>query len=148
MVKAIFSQLTIVVGEMEAARDFYRRLGVDVPGPGDPRYAPFHAGGQLSEAVTFDMDTAAFAQVWNKGWAGRNDLKGKVVIGFAVESREAVDALYAELTGAGYVGLQPPWDAFWGARYAIIEDPNGAAVGLMSPIDPERRYWPPEGWTE
>jgi hypothetical protein len=38
--------------------------------------------------------------------------------------------------------LQPPW----GARYAIVEDPNGIAVGLMSPRDPVRNYWPPEGW--
>jgi uncharacterized glyoxalase superfamily protein PhnB len=29
-------------------------------------------------------------------------------------------------------------DTFWGARYAVIEDPDGNHVGLMSPIDPER----------
>ena len=38
---------------------------------------------------------------------------------------------------SGYAGLQPPHDAFWGARYAIIEDPDGIAVGLMSPISPD-----------
>jgi uncharacterized glyoxalase superfamily protein PhnB len=52
------------------------------------------------------------------------------------------------LTGAGYKGLQAPFDAFWGARYAVVEDPNGIAVGLMSPSDPNRRYWPPEGWED
>lgn len=34
-------------------------------------------------------------------------------------------------------------DVDWGARYAIVEDPDGNGVGLMSPIDPERKYWPP-----
>ena len=34
---------------------------------------------------------------------------------------------------------QPPFDAFWGARYAIVEDPDGNSVGLMSPVDPTRR---------
>ena len=34
---------------------------------------------------------------------------------------------------------QEPYDAFWGARYAIVEDPDGNAVGLMSPIDPDRQ---------
>ena len=29
---------------------------------------------------------------------------------------------------------------------AIVEDPNGVAVGVMSPIDPERKTWPPAGW--
>jgi uncharacterized glyoxalase superfamily protein PhnB len=43
------------------------------------------------------------------------------------------------MTSAGYSALAAPYDAFWGARYAIVEDPNGIAVGLMSPIDPGRR---------
>ena len=38
---------------------------------------------------------------------------------------------------------QPPFDAFWGARYAIVADPDGNDVGLMSPIDESRRTWPP-----
>ena len=50
-----------------------------------------------------------------------------------------MDARYADLTAAGYRGQQPPWDAFWGARYAVVEDPDGNPVGLMSPIDPARR---------
>ena len=59
-------------------------------------------------------------------------------------SREAVDEVYADLTAAGYVGLQPPHDAFWGARYAIVEDPDGIAVGLMSPISPDFKSVPPD----
>ena len=57
--------------------------------------------------------------------------------------REDVDDLYEELTAAGHAGQQPPYDAFWGARYAIVLDPSGNAVGLMSPVDPARRGRPP-----
>ena len=64
-------------------------------------------------------------------------------MGFAVASREAVDDRYADLVAAGYVGSQPPLDTFWGARYAVVEDPDGNHVGLMSPIDPARRGAPP-----
>jgi hypothetical protein len=32
---------------------------------------------------------------------------------------------------------------FWGARYAIIEDPDGIAVGVMSPISADRKSPPP-----
>ena len=64
-------------------------------------------------------------------------------MGFSVPSREAVDERYGELIAAGYTGLQPPYDAFWGARYAIVEDPDGNHVGLMSPLDPTRRGAPP-----
>jgi hypothetical protein len=57
-------------------------------------------------------------------------------------SREAVDELYAKVTAAGYTGRQRPYDAFWGGRYAVVGDPEGNDVGLMSPIDPDRRYTP------
>ena len=67
-----------------------------------------------------------------------------MVIGFALRSREAVDEQYAELTSVGYQARQPPFDAFWGARYAIVADPDGNDVGLMSPVDESRRTWPPE----
>jgi uncharacterized glyoxalase superfamily protein PhnB len=54
-----------------------------------------------------------------------------------------VDAAYGDLTGAGYAALQAPFDAFWGSRYAIVEDPDGIAVGLMSPPSAEFRSAPP-----
>jgi uncharacterized glyoxalase superfamily protein PhnB len=66
------------------------------------------------------------------------------VIGFALPTREAVDQRYAELSSASYQGRQPPFDAFWGARYGIVADPDNNDVGLMSPIDETRRFWLPE----
>jgi catechol 2,3-dioxygenase-like lactoylglutathione lyase family enzyme len=61
----------------------------------------------------------------------------------SLPSREAVDEACVDLTGAGGTGRQPPYDAFWGARHAIVEDPDGNAVGLMSPIDASSKFWPP-----
>ena len=66
------------------------------------------------------------------------------MIGFRVERRETVDAIYADLVAHGAVGQQPPWDAFWGARYAVVEDPDGNAVGIMSAMDPARRSPAPD----
>jgi uncharacterized glyoxalase superfamily protein PhnB len=68
---------------------------------------------------------------------------GGVVLSFALASSGEVDATYAVLTAAGYHSQQPPYDAFWGSRYAIVEDPDGNAVGIMGPADANRRYWPP-----
>jgi len=147
--RAVLNQINLVVGDIRASAEFYRRLGVDVPlPPPDSGAAPFHATCGLANDFDFDLDTPRFAAIWNKSWAGRTDLAGRTVLGFGVETRDGVDAVYAEMTAAGYRGLQPPYDAFWGARYAIIEDPDGAAVGVMSPVDPEKRFWPPPGWEE
>lgn len=65
------------------------------------------------------------------------------MLGFWVTTREAVDDLYSDLTGAGHKGHQPPYDAFRGGRYAIVEDPDGNSIGLMSPTDPKLEFWPP-----
>ena len=148
--KITFNQVNLVVGDMKASADFYRRLGCEVdPVEADTKVPPFHlACGLKNDDFDFDLDAQNFSQVWNVSWKGRDDLAGKVVLGFYVETRDRVDELYGELTRAGHRALMPVHDAFWGARYAIIEDPNGVAVGIMSPSDPQKRRWPPEGWSE
>jgi catechol 2,3-dioxygenase-like lactoylglutathione lyase family enzyme len=140
-----FNQVNIIAGDLALSLDFYRRLGVTFA-DSDKTEAPFHANGETSTGIRFEADSARFAQFWNPGWAGRADLVGRIVLGFGVALREEVDRLYTEFTSAGFAGLAAPYDAFWGARYAILEDPNGIAVGIMSPIDPARKNWPPEGW--
>jgi catechol 2,3-dioxygenase-like lactoylglutathione lyase family enzyme len=147
MSRVVLDQINIVSGDPDASVAFYRRLGVNISEDAvwRTRSGPHHISAIRSadpQALDFDIDSTAFAQRWNAGWAGRGDLAGRVVVGFGVMARADVDAIYAEMTGAGHCGLQPPIDAFWGARYAIVEDPDGIAVGLMSPIDPARKTPP------
>jgi len=141
------NQLNIVSSNPEASIAFYRRLGLDIPDQRVWRTATgvHHASVEdVAEAIDLDVDSTTFAQIWNTGWRGRKDLAGRVVVGLGVASREEVDRLYGEMTAAGHRGLQGPYDAFWGARYAVVEDPDGIAVGLMSPISAEHRAPPPE----
>jgi catechol 2,3-dioxygenase-like lactoylglutathione lyase family enzyme len=145
----VLDQINLVCGDLDASLAFYRRLGVEISDTRVWRTATgahhASAGEQAADdAIALDLDSAAFAQCWNAGWKGRTDLRGRVVIGFRVPARGDVDALFNEMVAAGYRGLQDPVDAFWGARYAIIEDPDGIAVGLMSPISPDRKTPPPE----
>jgi uncharacterized glyoxalase superfamily protein PhnB len=147
MSRVVLDQINIVSGNPDASVAFYRRLGVDIPQDAIWRTASgtHHVtGAPRSKPMAFDIDSAAFARRWNAGWKERSDLAGRVVIGFSVAARADVDAIYAEMTGAGHRSLQSPIDAFWGARYAIIEDPDGIAVGLMSPIEAARKSPPPE----
>jgi uncharacterized glyoxalase superfamily protein PhnB len=96
----------------------------------------------MPNGFVLEFDSIAFAERWNAGWRGQPGAT-RNVIGFALPSRQAVDDVYADLTGAGYAAQQPPYDAFWGARYAVVEDPDGNPVGLMSPVDPARTGTPP-----
>ena len=87
------------------------------------------------------IDNVALAATYNAAWRrGRQQQRGDR---FSVASRDAVDHLYRTLTeDEGYEGRQVPYDAFWGARYAIVADPNGIDVGIMSPSDEPRRSSP------
>ena len=131
--------LNLVVGDMAASVAFYRRVGVV---PDDAETDGPHVELKMPGGFSLELDTAESARLWHAGWRA-DPASVTVVVGFALPSRDAVDERYAELTAAGYGGRQQPFDAFWGARYAIVADPDGNDVGLMSPIDDARRTWPP-----
>jgi uncharacterized glyoxalase superfamily protein PhnB len=137
--RAVLDQLNVVVRDVQAAVDFYRRLGLEIPST-LPEWQAHHRTADASGEVSLELDSTAFATDWNAGWPASQP---GVVLGFRVATREDVDDLYQELTEAGYAGQQSPYDTFWGARYAVVEDPSGNAVGLMSPVDPTRRKRPP-----
>jgi catechol 2,3-dioxygenase-like lactoylglutathione lyase family enzyme len=137
MGQPLLNQLNLIVRDMEATVAFYRRLGLDAKAePGAP-----HVEVRFPNGMSLEFDTAESVGTWDRGWHGATG--GSNVLGFGVESRERVDELYREVTQAGYRGRQPPYDAFWGSRFAIVEDPDGNGIGLMSPIDAERKFWPP-----
>ena len=149
MPRVTLDQINVICADPDASIAFYRRLGVEIPQTAIWRTPTGvqHVGTRDAAAAStigLDLDSAAFAQHWNAGWSGRADLHGRVVIGFCVSSRAEVDDIYRDMTGAGYRGLQEPYDALWGARYAILADPDGIAVGLMSPVSPEKKSPPPD----
>lgn len=139
----VFNQVNLVVGDIEASLEFYRRLGLAVEaGPEWPAGSGGrHAEVKMPDGVTLEWDNAPFGLVWAPQWRAA---RGPVV-GFSVGTSDDVDRSFAELVGAGYEGLQEPYDAFWGARYAIVADPDGNAVGLMGPLGDRPRYVPEGG---
>lgn len=131
------NQLNLVVRDMEATLAFYRLLGLEI----DITPSGQHASARVGGGFLVEWDTEDFALRWDSCW--RAGGSGDTVIGFSVGSREAVDEIYERLTSAGHRPQQPPYDAFWGSRYAIVEDPDGRPVGFMSPEDPAKKSWPP-----
>jgi catechol 2,3-dioxygenase-like lactoylglutathione lyase family enzyme len=134
-------QVNLVVADVGASRSFYTRLGLDFGDEPDPEWGAHHVSARHTEAVgggtglDFDLDSTTFVHDWDAGWPGGTG----VVLGFKVGSRDEVDRLVTTLREEGVPVQQPPFDAFWGARYAVVSDPDGNAVGIMSPVDPARR---------
>lgn len=129
--------IDLIARDYDATIAFYRRLGLHIDShEGEIRHSNIGFDG-----VEVHIDNEHLAQVSNSSWASGG--QPHVVVNYRVRSRQEVDARYEDLIGAGYTGLQGPYDAFWGARYAVVADPDGNHVGLMSPIDDDAKYWPP-----
>jgi uncharacterized glyoxalase superfamily protein PhnB len=137
-----FGQINIVVREMPRSVAFYRLLGLSIETAGRPEWAAHHASGETANGVRIELDSVAFAKQWNPG-LDETKLGSAAIAFLYVSSREEVDRVHARVTAAGHRSQQAPEDAFWGARYAIVEDPDGTAVGIMSPIDESKRRPPP-----
>ena len=135
----VLHQVNLVVTDMEAAVAFYRRLGLTIEDTA-PEWDPHHRTVTTPGGLDFDIDSVEFARQWGR-WPDRAP-GATAVLGLRLPSRERVDEVYADVVAAGYHGQQEPYDAFWGARYAIVQDPDGNPVGLMSEPDPARRSAP------
>jgi uncharacterized glyoxalase superfamily protein PhnB len=117
----------LVVADMAASLAFYRRLGLDLPPGAD---AEPHAELALPGGLRMAWDTVETIRSFDPDWTPATG--SRISLAFDCGSPRGVDALYAELTDAGYGGRHKPWDAFWGQRYAVVEDPDGNAVDLFA----------------
>jgi uncharacterized glyoxalase superfamily protein PhnB/mannose-6-phosphate isomerase-like protein (cupin superfamily) len=141
----VLSSVDLVVDDVDAAVRFYRRLGLAIP---DDRVwrsggTAHHVEVETMSAFTLQIDSIDLTKAYDARWRSPEGGGSRNVLIFSVPSRDTVDELYVELTSGGYHGHQPPFDAFWGARYAIVEDPGGNVVGVMSPSEPGREGPPP-----
>ena len=135
-------QVNLVVRDVAASRAFYSRLGLDFGTEPDPVWDAHHVSARHGDTTPLDvdLDSTSFAAQWNEGWPGGSG----AILGFKVDTRDEVDAVVAALAADGVSVQQNPYDAFWGARYAVVSDPDGNGVGIMSPVDPAfRRDQPP-----
>src|SRR3982751_4341949 len=112
----------IVAANMAESIRFYRLLGVEVPETPDEG----HVDTFLPNGVRFMLDTEEVIRSFRPEWT--REAGNQLAIAFECESAAEVDETYARVTGAGFHGEKEPWDAFWGQRYAQLQDPDGVPV--------------------
>ena len=118
-----FSGFSITTARRRESLAFYEAMGFAVA-------EDKHGGGRSCVDAPnqhFDVDDVEAVPRWNSGSSGVG-----VTLGFEVDTPADVDNLVARLAAAGHVVQQEPYDAPWGRRYAVVQDPDGVAVSFMS----------------
>lgn len=119
----------MVSNDMTATLRFYRLLGLAIPEgiEGEP-----HVEITTPNGYRLAWDTLELVKQLNEDWVA--PVGHRMSLAFLCDSPADVNAVFARLVGAGYRGVKEPWDAFWGQRYAVVQDPDGNNVDLFAAL--------------
>ena len=125
--KPSLDMLGIVTSDMGESIRFYRLLGLEVTEDGGP-----YCETKLPNGLRISWNKVEMVREIYPGW---EEPRGhRLGMAFLCESPGEVDAVHDKIVEAGFKSLKSPWDAFWGQRYALIEDPDGNIVDLFAPL--------------
>jgi predicted lactoylglutathione lyase len=122
--------IDIVVKDMRESLAFYKCLGLQ-----SPIEEAHEQQVQINtpNAATLGLITEAAVRQHNPHWI--TPVGQRVTFACSCDSVQELDETYARVTEAGYIGLKAPWDAFWGQRYAFLQDPDGNRVDLFAMLE-------------
>jgi catechol 2,3-dioxygenase-like lactoylglutathione lyase family enzyme len=118
----------IVASDMARSIRFYRLLGLDLPETPDEG----HVDTFLPNGIRFMLDSKDTVRSFCPDWT--REAGTQLALAFECESPAQVDEVHAAATEAGFHGEKEPWDAFWGQRYAQLQDPDGVPVDLYAAL--------------
>lgn len=136
-----FGGIDVVAKDMGKSVAFYREMGIDIPedkiwsDDNGPQHVDLKIVDDGKTGIGFDIDTESMTVGYAPNWADAAAAGQNFMISFRVDSREDVDALHDHMVSLGAPSVLAPWDAFWNARFAIIADPDGNHVSIMSPME-------------
>ncbi len=119
----------VVVSDLNRAVEFFRILGVEFEEPGD---SP-HIEATLPNGLRLMLDTEELVKQFMPDW--EKPIGQGIGLAFLCENAAAVDATYQKVLDAGFTGKKEPWDAFWGQRYAMVQDADGYSYDLFAPLE-------------
>jgi uncharacterized glyoxalase superfamily protein PhnB len=120
----------IVTSDLARSVAFYRALGVPIP---DGAEVTPHVEAELPGGMRLLIDPVDTIRSFDPEWAPPTG-SPRTSLAFDCGSAAEVDATYEAVVAAGFDGHLPPWDAFWGQRYATLRDPDGNGVDLYAAL--------------
>ena len=128
--------LGLIVQDMPAALEFYRRLGLDIPDGSEQRtHVEIKMGG-----MTFFLDSNPAR--WDPGFGAQPDMghnaapdRYPTILEFYLKEQAALTAKYNELVSFGYQGYREPYKTSFGMYFAMVKDPDGNTILLSADAD-------------
>jgi len=117
----------VIVEDMAASVEFYRRLGVEIPEGSEKQQ---HVELRM-QGVTFFLHTARLNKLWDPDKPAPSG-GYRVVLEFYLETPQAVDAKFQELVDFGYEGHFAPYETPLKTYFAMINDPDGNSILLSA----------------
>lgn len=122
----------LMVEDMGASLDFYRRLGVDVPSDSESTHVEIEmAGGMM-----LFLDSRP--QRWDPGFESSplpDPGKYRSLLEFYLESEANVKQKYDEMVSHGYQGVRTPYLTSFNMCFAFLQDPDGNTILLSGDSD-------------
>jgi uncharacterized glyoxalase superfamily protein PhnB len=117
----------VTARNMDRSIEFYRMLGIPLPDANGED----HVEVELPNGMRFALDSLELMKQiseWHEPVGHR--------MGMAINAGTPaeVDTAYTTILAAGFKGKTEPFDAFWGQRYAQVEDPDGNSVDIYAPL--------------
>ncbi len=118
----------IISKDMPKSILFYQLLGVELKGI----QGVDHWEGTTPSGVRLMLDSVALMKEINPDWKEANG--SNIVLCFKQKTPKDVDKLYSKIKSSGFKSIKEPWDAFWGQRYASVQDPNQNQIDLFATL--------------
>ena len=123
-----FDAVGIICKDIQKSIEFYKILGVGFQQEGGPGHYEF----KTSSGVRLMLDSVELTKQLNPNW--KEPVGSGIVLCFKQESPKLVDELFNKVSEAGNRIIKEPWDAFWGQRYASVQDPDGNQIDLFATL--------------
>ena len=120
------------VDDLAATTAFYRLLGLTVPATAEAPVAAATASSPADTALTLTWATTPALQPLDPDRVTDPTLRVQIEIGY--DTPAGVDDAWHAATAAGHPGAVAPFDAPWGVRFAVLNDPDGNRVACTAPL--------------
>ena len=105
---------------------FYQFFGIELKEAGGPD----HYEATTESGLRLMVDSEELMKKLIPSWQPATGTG--IVLCFKQQSPQDVDALVARLQSGGHTIIKPPYDAFWGQRYASVADPDGNHIDIFA----------------